>query len=127
MGWSVVTGMFELGGELRGLGLPFLPGLLFFFVGRALARAGGREPLPDTEPARQEPRPRPIQQQRPAPRPEPETRFEPQLDEPEPVEPLGGLADLEEEILELRPPMTSEEMVADARRRFGPRPFDDGA
>jgi hypothetical protein len=126
MGWSVVTGMFEFGGELRGLGLPFIPGLLFFLVGRALARAGSRESLPESDPARQGPRPRPQQRPRPAPIPEPETHLDSHLDEPDPAEALAGLSDLEEEILELPPPMTSEEMLAEARRRFGPRPYDDG-
>ncbi|MGH8946703.1 MAG: hypothetical protein ACRDVL_11200 [Acidimicrobiia bacterium] len=133
MGWSVFIGLFELGREIEGLGLPFLPGLLFFFVGRAMTKAGKTEPLPDEAASRQEPRretraPRPETRpssvgRREPPRPEPEAMTSPQPEPEMPAE-MPGLSSLEDEILELPPPMTSEEMVAEARRRFGPRPLE---
>lgn len=136
MAWSIIFGLFE---PARGsFDLPFLPGLLFFFVGRALRKAGRREPLPADESSSQErrvgagtprsPRPAPRREQRTRYQPEPETRPAspmPTSTEPEAgSEPMSDLAGLEEEILELPPPMTSAEMVAEARRRFGPRPLE---
>lgn len=125
MGWAIFTGLFQVGSELEDLGLPFLPGLLFFIVGRAMTKAVERRPLPEPGPSWQQPEvePRMAPPQRPAPRPEPERRFElqPEMER----EPVPELPDLEEEILEPPPPMTSEEMVADARRRFGPHPIEE--
>jgi hypothetical protein len=133
MSWSVFTGLFELGSGVEDLGLPFLPGLLFFFVGRAMTKAGKREPLPDDVQSRQEPRlgtSLPRAETRPAslsrrepPRPDSEAMTRPQAEPEMPAE-IPGLSSLEDEILELRPTMTSEEMVAEARRLFGPRPVE---
>lgn len=125
MGWALFTGLFRLGGELEGLGLPFLPGLIIFFVGRAMTKAGERRPLPEPGQSQQaaEMKPPPVRRTAPAPAPEPVIRYEPEPEMSD--EPSVELPDLEEEILELPPAMTSEEMVAEARRRYGPHPIDD--
>jgi hypothetical protein len=123
MGWAIVTGLVRIDPDLS---LPFLPGLLFFFVGRALTKAGRREPLEDAGPSWQEPQrqtPAPPPRRRQVSTPGPEIRHQP---EPEtPVEHLPEIPDLEAAILDAPPPMSSEEMLAEARRQFGPRPFDD--
>lgn len=122
MAWSLVTELVRVDPDIT---LPFLPGLIIFFVGRALARAGnggtgdesasGEQPTPVRDASR---RPRPAVDE-----PRPVRRYE---REPEPeLEPEPLLADLEEAILDPPPPMTSEEMVAEAKRRFAPRPMDE--
>lgn len=123
MGWAIVTGVIRVDPDLR---LDWFPGLVLFFVGRALTKAGRREPLEEPDPSRQEPQrqtpaPRPRPRQVPTPAPEIRYPLEPET----PVEPLPEIPDLEAAILEAPPPMTSEEMLAEARRQFGPRPFDD--
>ena len=124
MGWAIVTGLLRFDPDLS---LPFLPGLLFFFVGRAMTKAGRREPLEDADPSWQEPQmqtpPVPSPRRRQSSRPAAEIRYQPEPDTP--VDPLAEIPDLEAAILDAPPPMTSEEMVAEARRQFGPRPFDD--
>lgn len=120
MAWAIVTGL--LIRVQPDISLPFLPGLLFFFVGRAMTKAGRRKPLEDAEPSSQVP-PAPSPRRRQVSRPAPEPRHQP---EPErPTDPVLEIPDLEEAILDAPPPMSSEEMVAEARRQFGPRPFDD--
>jgi hypothetical protein len=123
MGWAIVTGLLRVQPDIS---LPFLPGLLFFFVGRAMTRAGRRESLDDAGQSSQESQmetPAPSPRRRQVSRPATETRFQP---EPEtPTDTLPVIPDLEKAILDPPPPMTSEEMVAEARRQFGPRPFDD--
>lgn len=112
-------------------GVPFLPGVVIYIVGKVMGALGKRgaaeqdtgagapsttsvEPAPVRKPPVEG---RPVSQRneylgdRRTRDPEPEEEFE--------------IPDLEEAILEPPPLMSSEEMVAEARRRFGPRPFDE--
>lgn len=110
--------------------IPFLPGVGIYIGGKIMSALGKRgaeeeagateqqtasiEPTPPREPRRVE---RPVSErneylgERRGPETEPEEKFE--------------IPDLEEAILEAPPPMSSEEMVAEARRRFGPKPLEE--
>lgn len=109
--------------------LPIFPGLVIFFLGRALARGSGRgEPSSRREsPAGTQAPPRPEPQVRPSP-----VREKPRLEAP-PVPEHAGVSEVIIEAFEApekQPPIvdamlarkTSAEMVADARERYGKRP-----
>ncbi|MBW3666468.1 MAG: hypothetical protein KY394_02620, partial [Actinobacteria bacterium] len=115
----------------RGVGVPFLPGIVIYVAGKALTALGNRG-TPDheggagTEPASIEPeRAPPPAKERPVAR-----RNEYLGDRVAPTRAEAPdqefeVPDLEEAILKPPPPMSSEEMIAEARRRFGPRPFEE--
>lgn len=110
--------------------IPFLPGVGIYIVGKIMSALGKRgaeedaggseqqtapiEPTPPREPRRVE---RPVSErneylgERRGPHTEPEEEFE--------------IPDLEKAILEAPPPMTSDEMIAEARRSFAPRPSEE--
>lgn len=109
----------------QGAGVPFLPGILIYVAGKTLTALGKRGVSEQEDRAEQEetfasiepkPVPPPASEHRPVAR-----RNEYLEEHTTPAE----LPDLEEAILEPPPPMTSEEMIAEARRRFGPRPIEE--
>lgn len=109
--------------------LPILPGIVIFFIGRALSRGRrGDESTPQQDTSTELPAPpRPEPRVGPAPKPERAPR------EPLPMtEPLA-VSDVMIEVFESPEPdlpvpdemsmrKTSAEMVAEARKRFGRRP-----
>ena len=113
-------------------GVPFLPGVAIYLVGKtmtALGKRGAAEghdigtSAPSTTSVEPAPAPRPPVEERPVSQRN-EYLGDRRTRDPEPEESFD-IPDLEEAILESPPPMSSEEMVAEARRRFGPRPFDE--
>jgi hypothetical protein len=110
--------------------LPPLPGIVIFFIGRALTRGGGRgesRPQQDTRPEAQAP-PRLEPPVRPAPAPERTTQELRPVAEPVALSevmleapPEGSEPDLPvSDAVAIR--KTSAEMVAEARKRYGRRP-----
>ena len=108
--------------------LPILPGLVIFFLGRALARGAGRgEPSPQREPAETQAPPRSEPRVRPSP-----VREKPRLEVPPMPEPAVvpeviveafEPTDAQPPIVEAMPARkSSAEMVAEARERYGKRP-----
>jgi len=117
---ALITGFIAMGGQ----GVPFLPGILIYVTGKTLTALGKRgvsEQEDHAEEERSAPfEPKPVPP--PASQPRPVARRNEYLEEHTTPE---ELPDLEEAILEPPPPMTSEEMIAEARRRFDPRPVDE--
>lgn len=134
-GWIWILGAIVTAFVGGGRGVPFLPGIIIFLLGRTMSALGKRgaseddetgvtaQPGPSTEPAAREPRreERPVSQRN-------ENLEQRRRREPPATEPEEGfeIPDLEEAILEAPPPMTSDEMIAEARRSFAPRPSEEG-
>lgn len=131
---ALITGFIAMEGQ----GVPFLPGILIYVAGKTLTSLGRRGASEEEDGAKLEtsgsiePKPTPKPTSQPASEPRPVSRRNEYLEgHPKPVEPDESaeaafeLPDLEKAILEAPPPLTSEEMIAEARRRFGPRHLEE--
>lgn len=133
--WSLIVSFGLIDVELSGrfVDLPIIPGILLVVLGRGLARRVPRQidvprPVPPSPPKMQRrppPAPRPPSYQKPAPVPAPRDEtlpvMEPDVDKM--AEALESMAtDMVDAIEGSTVRKSSEEMVAEARRRFGKRP-----
>lgn len=118
--------MVELG--TTPLDLPILPGFAILFLGRALSR-GARAPTTEPEsvesPPARTPTRRPAPVEAPPPPPPPVVDLSELLEVEQPVideaMPADGEIDMDQGLSDSPHRMTSAEMVAQARKRFGNR------
>ena len=129
LGTALIAFSFVSGFLGAGQTFGLFPGLIVIFLGRAISRASRREePEEQTQPQRPPARPRPVAVERTTP---PNERRQPPKSDPVVEEILAAGRQLQEEIapeVDLSPievqfdnefrPMSSEEMVQRARKRW---------